>query len=91
MAGNKEHKVDGKRLAGDKTNAFILLRAGILKQAMADWRKGTPSDRYALERWFFSEWGEALSNNHGAAIIEKLKKEDEEWKKNYEKRYKHEE
>lgn len=51
------------------------LRAGILEQAIKDYRKGDKEDREELEEWFYSEWGEAISGYHGDAIVTRLRKE----------------
>ena len=55
------------------------VRVGIINQAIYDYRKAlaTADDEgiQALERWFKSEWGELLSGNNGAYIIEKVREE----------------
>jgi hypothetical protein len=74
-------KVDNKKKYGiyKTTNGYGNLRVAILEQAIKDYkralRRGNNYKITALERWFLSEWGELLSGNNGAYIIEKVKKE----------------
>lgn len=56
-------------------DGLLNLQAGIVKQAADDWRVGNKEDKMALEKWFLSEWGQALSDYTGEAIIRNLKKE----------------
>lgn len=53
------------------------LRVAILQQAIKDYisalRYNEGAKVHKLEKFFKSEWGELLSNNHGDYIIEKCK------------------
>lgn len=55
------------------------LRCGIIKQAIDDYkqalRRGNEYGIKALERWFYSEWGEMLSGGNSAFILEKVRNE----------------
>lgn len=55
------------------------LRCAIVLQAVKDYRKalkyGKPHEAKALEKWFLSEWGQLLSRDNGAYIIEKVKQD----------------
>ncbi len=61
------------------TDGYGNVRVGIVKQAITDYKEALIYDEFgkarALERWFLSEWGEALSGGNGAYIIEKVRKE----------------
>ena len=63
---------------------YVHLKTAILEQAVKDYRTALKrNDTYLadyLERWFMSGWGEFLSNNSGAFIVEKVKKQVEEWR-----------
>lgn len=54
------------------------LRVAILQQAVKDYiaalRYNSDNEAYRLEKFFTSEWGELLSNNHGDFIISECKK-----------------
>ena len=62
------------------TDAYKNVRYAIVKQAIDDYkralRRGKEAEIKAIERWFLSEWGEFLSDNKGAYIIEKVKSEE---------------
>ena len=60
------------------------LRCAIVLQAVKDYRRalkfggsryGSRYDIESLERWFLSDWGQTLSCNNGARIIETVKRE----------------
>lgn len=55
------------------------LMCAIVLQAVKDYRKalkhGTPREVLDLENWFLGEWGQLLSNDNGAYIIEKVKQD----------------
>lgn len=75
---------DNKKASTIKTtDSYGNVRLAILRQAIEDYKRALRNNKHhetkALERWFLSEWGEALSGNNGAYIIEKVK--DEERKK----------
>ena len=57
---------------------YVLLAAAIVRQAMKDYTAALRQRNYhgikECERFFLSEWGQALSNNHGEYIIEHCKK-----------------
>ena len=61
------------------TDGHEKVRTGILKQAIYDYQnalvKNDDGQIQTLENWFLSEWGEALSGNNGAYIIENARKE----------------
>lgn len=69
---------------------YVHLKTAILEQAVKDYRTALKrNDTYLsdyLERWFMSGWGEFLSNNSGAFIVEKVKKQVEEWRAKMEER-----
>lgn len=54
------------------------LRVAILQQAVKDYIAALKYDEgakaYRLEKFFTSEWGELLSNNHGDFIISECRK-----------------
>ena len=52
------------------------LRAGILEQAIKDYRKGSYKQKEYLESWFMSEWGQEISGDHGDFIVTRLRKEN---------------
>ena len=58
------------------------LRLAILESAITDYKaalqKKNKSGAVAFERWFKSEYGEAVSNGNGAYIIEQCQKEFEQ-------------
>lgn len=58
-------------------NGYERLRVAIIHQAIYDYkkalRKRNDGSIKALEHWFKSDWGEALSGNNGAYIIEKCR------------------
>lgn len=60
-------------------NGYINIRAGIIEQAVEDYRTALVCNdsgaAAALERWFLSDWGQALSENNGVKIIERVRKE----------------
>lgn len=60
---------------------YIELAAGIVKQAMSDYKKALMQDDYrkikSCERFFLSGWGQFLTANHGEYAIERCKKEVE--------------
>ena len=53
--------------------------AGIIEQAVHDYcdalKRGDNGQIVALEKWFRSDWGQALSRNNGNNIIERVRKE----------------
>lgn len=57
----------------------ITICAAIVSQAIKDYKKAlAENDRgeiRRLEKWFLSDWGQKLSNDNGALIIEKTRKE----------------
>lgn len=57
---------------------YERLRAAILEQAIFDYKKAlkkqNDSTIEALERWFLSPYGEFLSDDRGAYIIENCRK-----------------
>ena len=63
-----------------KYNCDILCQAIILS-AVEDYRNAVNDNRKqkarALERWFLSDWGQALSNCNGELIVERLRNEPE--------------
>ena len=56
---------------------YERLRVAIIHQAIYDYKKALKKKNggsiRALERWFKSDWGEALSGNNGSYIIEKCR------------------
>lgn len=56
---------------------YERLRMAIIYQAIYDYKKALKRKNGgsigALERWFKSDWGEALSGNNGTYIIEKCR------------------
>ena len=57
---------------------YEMLRAAILEQAIFDYKKALKKQNEgcikALERWFLSPYGEFLSDDRGAFIIENCRK-----------------
>lgn len=57
---------------------YERVREAIIHQAIYDYkkalRKRNGGSIKALEHWFLSEWGEALSGNNGEYIIEQCRK-----------------
>lgn len=57
---------------------YERVRVAIIHQAIYDYKKALRKKNggsiIALERWFLSGWGEALSGNNGAYIIEQCRK-----------------
>lgn len=55
------------------------VRVAIILRAMEDYREHMREREYekglALEKWFVSEWGQALSGNLGEEIVKRLRKE----------------
>lgn len=53
------------------------LRCAIVLRAVTDYRNalkyGKTYEVESLEKWFLSEWGQLLSHDNGAYIIEKVK------------------
>lgn len=60
-------------------NGYDLVRHAIIKQAIDDYKRALIYDNrgkiHCLEKWFLSDWGEFLSGDNGAYIIEKTRKE----------------
>lgn len=58
---------------------YKYIRAAVLQQAVDDYAdaliNGHGGAVYALERWFLSDWGQALSNSNGDKIIARVRKE----------------
>lgn len=58
---------------------YKYIRAAILQQAVYDYaaalKQGNGDSVLSLERWFLSDWGQALSNNNGEKIIARVRKE----------------
>lgn len=69
-----------------ETDGYANTRYAIIKQAIDDYkwalRRNAPCEISYLERFFLSEWGEFLSGNNGAYIIEKVKQEERKRKQN---------
>ena len=63
-------------------NGVENLRIAVLKQAINDYifalKNDVQSEIYRLEKFFKSDWGELLSNNHGDYIITECKKRAKE-------------
>ena len=61
--------------------AIINLQAAIIEQAVADYRTALKYDKRGearrIERFFRSEWGQALSRDNGEAIIKRVRAEAE--------------
>ena len=59
--------------------AYINLQAAIIEQAAVDYlaalRKDSRGEARALERFFRSEWGQALSRDNGEEIIKRVREE----------------
>lgn len=57
----------------------ITICAAIVSQAIKDYKdalaKKDRGEIRRLEEWFLSDWGQTLSNDNGALIIEKTRKE----------------
>jgi hypothetical protein len=55
------------------------LKRGIVAKAAEDYREalkhGDTSEARRLERWLLSDWGQALSQDCGEIIIERIKEE----------------
>ena len=62
--------------------AYDNLRIGILAQAAKDWRdakaKNYPAKAAKIERFFLSDYGQLLSEGRGQYIIDRLKEEFED-------------
>lgn len=58
---------------------YKYIRAAVLQQAVDDYadalKNGYGGAVLALERWFLSDWGQALSNSNGDRIIARVRKE----------------
>lgn len=72
---------DNKKASTVKTtDSYGNVRLAIIQQAIEDYRRALRKNDYrdikALERWFLSEWGEMLSGDNGAYIIEKVKNQE---------------
>lgn len=61
-------------------DAYTNVRTAIVQQAIADYRRALRHNDtrqiFYLERWFLGDWGEWLSGQHGAYIIERVRKEE---------------
>jgi hypothetical protein len=55
-------------------DCYLNLQIAIINQAMADWRSGDRRQKAKIEKFLLSDWGQALSNDMGEIIIEKLRK-----------------
>jgi hypothetical protein len=75
-----QHAKRAFKKGGQAMNEYGLenLRVAILQQAAKDYisalRHNEGAQAYRLEKFFKSEWGELLSNNHGDFIISECKK-----------------
>ena len=57
-------------------DGYDLLAIAIVNQAAEDYRLARdPNEILALERFFLSDWGDLLSFDKGAYILERLQKE----------------
>lgn len=65
----------------EKDQWVLNLAIGVVKQAADDLRAAIrthdDSTAHALQKWFWSEWGQLLSFGQGGAIIRRIKKEEE--------------
>lgn len=71
----------------EEQDQWVLhLAIGIVKQAADDFRAAIrshdESNAQALQKWFWSEWGQLLSFGQGGAIVRRIKKEEEEREQN---------
>lgn len=61
------------------TDGYENIRCAILRQAVKDYKKalrcGNRAEIKKLEKFFLGDWGEFLSINNGAQIIEKVRKD----------------
>lgn len=55
---------------------YMRLRAGIIQRAVADLTKALITNNKGqirkLEKWFLSDWGQAISGNNGKFIIDRV-------------------
>lgn len=54
---------------------YEMLAIAIIKQAVADYKKGDEETRKSIERFFRSEWFYALTDVDGEILIKKLHNE----------------
>lgn len=58
---------------------YKYIRAAVVQQAVDDYTEaiisGNGGSVVSLERWFLSDWGQALSNSNGDKIIARVRKE----------------
>lgn len=69
-----------------QNDGYKNIRAAIIEQAIHDYRaalmSGNGGKAFSLERWFLSEWGQALSEYNGDKIIARVRKECKKGLKN---------
>jgi len=62
-----------------QTEGYKYIRAAVLQQAVYDYKtaliRAHGGAAFSLERWFLSEWGQAISDNNGEKIIQRVRKE----------------
>ena len=62
-----------------ETEGYKYVRAAIIEQAVYDYRKALVNCHlttvFLLEKWFLSDWGQALSENNGDKIIKRVRAE----------------
>lgn len=59
--------------------AYMLLQAAIIERAATDYRLALINDNRGkarkIERFFLSEWGQALTRDNGEMIIARIRKD----------------
>ncbi len=58
-------------------NSYTALANAIIEQAVKDYRKAdaTPQARYAIKRFFLSEWFRMLTDLDGKLLVSRLEQE----------------
>lgn len=61
-------------------NGYTALANAIIEQAVKDYRKNSTSKqgKYAIKRFFLSEWFSALTEIDGKMLVSRLEKEQAE-------------